>query len=218
MVTTSPVYLEVGSKRTFACSLEWPGLARAAKTEEAALEALSSYVPRYARVAGGAGLRLDLGTEQPWEVVERVPTRSGGADFGVPTTVLGSDWDAVGTEEAGRTTALLGASWPLFDEALASAPGSLRKGPRGGGRDRDAIGAHVVAAEHMFAGKVGLKLPVPAPGDAAAISANREALMAWCRSGQALGTARAGWPPRYGARRLIWHVLDHLWEIEDRRE
>jgi hypothetical protein len=218
MVANSPVYLEAGSKRTFACSLEWPGLARAGKTEETALEALRSYIPRYARVAGGAGLRLDLSPDEPWDVVERVPTRSGGADFGVPTTVLGSDWEAVGTEEAGRTTALLGASWPLFDEAVATAPGSLRKGPRGGGRDRDAIAAHVAAAEQMFAAKVGLKLPVPAPGDAEVISANREALMAWCRSGQALETGRPGWPPRYAARRLIWHVLDHLWEIEDRRE
>ena len=26
------------------------------------------------------------------------------------------------------------------------------------------------------------------------------------------------WPPRYAARRLAWHVLDHLWEIEDRSD
>jgi hypothetical protein len=24
------------------------------------------------------------------------------------------------------------------------------------------------------------------------------------------------WPPRYAARRIVWHVLDHAWEIEDR--
>jgi hypothetical protein len=24
------------------------------------------------------------------------------------------------------------------------------------------------------------------------------------------------WPPRYAARRIAWHVLDHAWEIEDR--
>ena len=24
------------------------------------------------------------------------------------------------------------------------------------------------------------------------------------------------WPPRYAARRLAWHVLDHAWEIEDK--
>lgn len=25
-----------------------------------------------------------------------------------------------------------------------------------------------------------------------------------------------GWPPRYAARRIAWHVLDHAWQIEDR--
>jgi hypothetical protein len=25
-----------------------------------------------------------------------------------------------------------------------------------------------------------------------------------------------GWPPRYAARRIAWHVLDHAWEVEDR--
>ena len=25
-----------------------------------------------------------------------------------------------------------------------------------------------------------------------------------------------GWPPRYAARRIAWHALDHAWEIEDR--
>lgn len=26
------------------------------------------------------------------------------------------------------------------------------------------------------------------------------------------------WPPRYAARRIAWHVLDHAWEIEGRAE
>jgi hypothetical protein len=26
------------------------------------------------------------------------------------------------------------------------------------------------------------------------------------------------WPPRYAARRIAWHALDHTWEIEDRTE
>jgi hypothetical protein len=24
------------------------------------------------------------------------------------------------------------------------------------------------------------------------------------------------WPPRFFVRRVAWHVLDHLWEIQDR--
>ena len=27
-----------------------------------------------------------------------------------------------------------------------------------------------------------------------------------------------GWPLRYAARRIAWHVLDHTWEMEDRSE
>ena len=27
-----------------------------------------------------------------------------------------------------------------------------------------------------------------------------------------------GWPPRYAARRVAWHVLDHAWEMQDRGE
>jgi hypothetical protein len=214
----SPVDEESGAKRTFACSLAWPGLARQGKSEEAALATLRSYVPRYAPVAARGGLGFDLVDEQAWKVVERVPTRSGGADFGVPTTVLESDETPVSADEARHTAAVLAAAWELFDEVAAAAPPSLRKGPRGGGRDRDAVVAHVAAAEQMFGGKVGVKLPVPAPGDSEAVAANRAALLSWCRSGDATPTARAGWPPRYAARRLIWHVLDHLWEIEDRRE
>ncbi len=216
MVAASPVYIEAGAKRVFACSLEWPGLCRVAKTEEGALMALSEYAARYAPVAARAGIGFGAGPGPGWEVVERVPTRSGGADFGAPTRALERDHEPVSRQEAGRTAALVSAAWELFDEIVAGAPGSLRKGPRGGGRDRDAIVGHVVAAEQMFAQRVGFKLAVPVPGDRAVVEANRAAILEWCRSGENLATARPGWPPRYAARRLLWHVLDHAWEIEDR--
>jgi hypothetical protein len=210
------VYIETGKSRCFACSLDWPGLARSAKGEEAALSTLSDYVPRYAVVAGKAGVDFPLAEAQPWSIVDRVPTRSGGADFGVPTTVLESDSAEWPVPEAGRTADLLAASWDLLDEVAAGAPQALRKGPRGGGRDRDAITQHVAAAEQMFGRKVGLALPVPHEGERSVVRANRKAILDWCRSGGASAQGRAGWPPRYASRRLIWHVLDHAWEIEDR--
>ena len=218
MIASSNVYIETGSKRAFACSLEWPGLARSAKSEDAALAALGSYVERYSPVAARAGLPFDVADGQRWVVVERVPTRSGGADFGVPTTVLGSDHGGVCKDEAFRTAALLVASWDFLAEMAEGAPPELRKGPRGGGRDRDAVVAHVAAAEQMFGKKVGLKLPVPAPGATDIVAANRAAILTWCRSGKASAEASSDWPPRYAARRLLWHVLDHAWEIEDRRQ
>ena len=36
----------------------------------------------------------------------------------------------------------------------------------------------------------------------------------WCRT----PLVPKGWPPRYAARRIAWHVLDHAWEMEDRSE
>jgi hypothetical protein len=213
----SPVYIEAGARRCFACSLEWPGLSRSGKSEEAALAALSTYVPRYAVMTAKAGVEFPLTEGQPWSIVQRVPTRSGGADFGAPTAVLESDADGWGPAEAARGAALMAGSWELFDEAAAGAPESLRKGPRGGGRDRDAIADHVAAAEQLFGRKVGLSLAVPGPGDRRVLLANRQSILEWCRSGSvARSPAEAGWPPRSATRRLIWHVLDHAWEIEDR--
>ena len=193
-------------------------MSRSGKTEDAALVALGAYVQRYSPVAARATIDFGPFEDEQWVVVERVPTRSGGADFGVPTTVLASDYGDLGADEASRTAALLAASWEFLDQIAAGAPPELRKGPRGGGRDRDAVVAHVAAAEHLFGRKVGFKLPEPAPGDRDAIVANRAVLLEWCRSGKARPEAAGGWPPRYAARRLIWHVLDHAWEIEDRRQ
>jgi hypothetical protein len=216
MSASSGVYIETGNKRAFACSLEWPGLSRSGKTEDAALASLTSYVPRYSPVAARAGVNFDLMNDQQWLVVERVPTRSGGADFGVPTTVLSSDHGDVAPDEASRTAALLSASWEFLDAVAAEAPAQLRKGPRGGGRDRDAVVGHVAASEQMFGRKVGLKLAVPGPDDRDVVVANRAAILEWCRSGETYPGAGDAWPARYAARRLIWHVLDHAWEIEDR--
>jgi hypothetical protein len=52
----SPVCLEEGPKKVFASALDWPGWSRAGRNEEAALEALESYRPRYEVVARRAGV------------------------------------------------------------------------------------------------------------------------------------------------------------------
>jgi len=46
------VALEVGSKRTFATALDWPGWCRSGRDEAGALDALLAYAPRYAAVLG----------------------------------------------------------------------------------------------------------------------------------------------------------------------
>jgi hypothetical protein len=212
------VGIELGSKRVFACALDWPGWCRSGKTDELALEALAAYAPRYGVVTERAGIELPAGVADQFEVVERVKG-SGATDFGVPHEVVDADRAAVPAKEAERRAELVAAAWAVFDQVAAGAPAELRKGPRGGGRDRDKIVDHVLGAEASYARHLGIKHPQPARDDRAAIEALRAEILGVLRE-RSDGAARTpkGWPPRYAARRIAWHVLDHAWEIEDRSE
>lgn len=206
-------YLEAGAKRVFACALDWPGWCRSGKTEEQALAALAAYAPRYAPVAAHARIRFPAAAKD-LQVVERLKGTAT-TDFGAPDREATSDRKPLTRQEADRLAALLSAAWAIFDRVLARAPAELRKGPRGGGRDRDAIRDHVMGAEAAYARKQGIRLP---PGnDAAGVAAMRKAILESLKS--AVGpqkVAERAWPARYATRRAAWHVLDHAWEIEDR--
>jgi hypothetical protein len=206
------VYLEVGKRRVFASAADWPGWTRSGKDEKLALDALAAATPRYAQVAKAARIAFAPGTG--FEVVERLPGDAT-TEFGAPGAIAKSESKRLTKKEAGRLSALVAASWTVLDRVVETAPTSLRKGPRGGGRDRDAIVDHVLGAETMYARKLGLRLQQPDPGDAAALREFRNEIVAGLRSGTKRVTER-GWPARYAARRMAWHVLDHAWEIEDR--
>jgi len=215
---STAVYIESGSKRVFACALEWPGWCRSGKNEAQALEALAAAAPRYAVVAAAAGLPFPTRTSIMFAVVERLPG-SASTDFGAPGEIASQDTEPLMAQEAARLAGLVAASWRVFDQVVGGAPAELRKGPRGGGRDRDAIVAHVLGAEASYARKLGIRLPPPPPEDPAAVTALRTAIseVLVAPSNEAAGVER-GWPKRYLARRIAWHVLDHAWEIEDRSQ
>lgn len=138
-------------------------------------------------------------------------------EFGAPSKAASVEVRPATAREANRAAALLEAAWTVLDEVVASAPADLRKGPRGGGRDRDAMYEHVLSAEQAYAGKVGVRVRPPSRDDTAAIAAMREALLAVIRADRTGKPAReGGWAPRYCARRVAWHALDHAWEIQDR--
>ena len=209
------VCMEAGQRRVFAAALDWPGWCRSGRTEEAALGALAAAAPRYAIVAAEAEVAFPA-TPAEFEVVERLPG-STTTDFGAPDAVAAADREPLSPRAAKRLAALLSASWRVFDRVVATAPAELVKGPRGGGRDRDQIVDHVLGAESGYARKIGVRHGVPARDDDAAVAALREAIVAvlrGARSGDPL--VERGWPARYAARRIAWHVLDHAWEIEDR--
>ncbi len=138
--------IELGAKRVFASALDYPGWARSARTEEAALEALVQYAPRYALIAARAG--VELPTDFALDVIERVPG-NGTTDFGAPDRAFAVEDDTRPAAEARRLQAMGDAGWAAFTEVSSAAPEQLRKGPRGGGRDRSEVIEHVQGADAM---------------------------------------------------------------------
>ena len=176
------VSLEVTPNQTVASALDWPGWCRAGRDERAALAALASYAERYAPVAEHAGLSFPSTVD--FDLVEQVP--------GGPTTAFAApecrrpfpqvtaeaERSEVTPAQARRLVDLLTAVWATFDQVAAASPAELRKGPRGGGRDRDEIIDHVIGAETAYARKLGVKLKQPATDNLTAIQELREAIAA----------------------------------------
>lgn len=190
------VYLEQGRTWTFACAVDWPGWARRGKGDQVALDELSAYAHRYALVV----------PEFSPGVLRVVGTLPGNAttDFGAPDAR--GPWDEEDVD--GELLAdRLEQCWAAWDRAVAAATPQLRKGPRGGGRDRDAVSAHVQEAERSYGRMLGVRLPPCTPW-----AEQRQALSAAVRA----GAPDARWPLPYAVRRFAWHVLDHAWEIEDK--
>jgi hypothetical protein len=199
-VPTSRVYLEEGKKTVFAASIDWPGWCRRARTSDLALEALDAYAPRYAQIAT---VPFDPGT------IEVVGTAKGNGttDYGAPDARGPWDDATLTPLELERQIALLQDCWNFFDVVVANSPATLRRGPRGGGRDRDEIADHVREAERAYCSVMGFRVAPRTPWDE-----QRDVVLTTLRS----HTPSAKWPVAYAIRRCAWHVVDHAWEIEDK--
>ena len=211
------VMIERGKKKTVASAFDWPGWDRSAKSEEEALGVLASYRSRYARVAELAGLSREFQSTGAFEVVERVDG-TGMTDFyGVSAKSARPEQQQMSDDECERKISLLRACWTHFDNVSSLASAELRKGPRGGGRDRDKIVRHVNGAEiHEFARKVGVMTALAAWQNPDDLRAHRDAFCSAIRAYNARGAAARTWTLQFVIRRSAYHVLDHAWEMEDR--
>jgi hypothetical protein len=206
--------LESTPKKTFASALDWPGWSRSGKTDELAIENLLAYAIRYVPVVREAGLEFPDAFDV--DVVERTDGGAG-TEFGVPSVIHDADRRPVDAGEADRLASIVEAAWATFDRVAAGAPAELRKGPRGGGRDRDKMIGHVIGSDGAYAREIGLRFKEPALGDRRAIEEIRAAILNVLRE-PSDGSPLAGrkWTARYAARRIAWHALDHAWEMQDR--
>jgi hypothetical protein len=206
-------------KRSVAFSIDWPGWSRGAKTAELALEMLESYRERYRPVAGLAGMAREFDAAGPLEIVEdRVGT--GSTDFwGISFSPSAAELGAMGEAELERAIMLLRACWALFDGLAARVSPEMRKGPRGGGRDRDRIISHTIRTESEdFAKRVGLRIPEGAALTPDGLRQHRDAYVAAMRSYNAGEFERRmqSWTLPFLIRHSAFHTLDHAWEMEDK--
>lgn len=211
--------LEVGpkGKKAAAYAPDWPGLERGAKTGDAAIEALFEYLPRYAKVAKRAGMQAEFAAITGVKLVERYPG-TGSTDFwGISFAFSGLDEGPLSKEDLDRELALLRACWWYFDGVRGRVSAVMRKGPRGGGRDRDRIVRHVLGVEQDWARKVGVHTPDDAVVvDDVGLKAYRAEYCSAIRAFHAEGRLARTWPLRYLIRHTAYHTMDHAWEMEDK--
>ncbi len=219
MVDKLRLTLEVGpkGKKVAAVAPDWPGLERGASTPEAAVEKLRSYLPRYANVARLAGLDAQFAAIEGVDVVETYPG-IGSTDFwGISFAFSSNDRRAVSSRELDRELSLLQACWTFFDDVRGRVSPEMRKGPRGGGRDRDRIVLHTINNERDWAKKVGVDLPGGEDvTDAKGLARFREAYASAIRAFHAEEKMARTWPLRFLIRHTAFHTMDHAWEMEDK--
>ena len=206
-------------KRFVAFALDWPGWSRGAKSAESRAgdaRVLSAALPSGRRARRDGREFDDAG---PLDVVEdRVGT--GSTDFwGISFSPSAGEQDPMGEAELERAITLLQACWSFFDGVAARVSPEMRKGPRGGGRDRDRIIRHTIRTESEdFAKQVGLRIPEGAALSPDGLRQHRETYVAAMRAYNAGEVERRmrSWTLPFLLRHSAYHTLDHAWEMEDK--
>jgi hypothetical protein len=206
-------------KRSVAFSLDWPGWSRGAKTADLALETLESYRQRYRPIADLAGMAREFDAAGPLEIVEdRVGT--GSTDFwGISFSPSSTEQGPLTEAELDRGIKILKACWAFFDGVAARVSPEMRKGPRGGGRDRNRIIRHTIRTESEdFAKQVGLRIEEEAALSPEGLKQHRETYLAAMRAYNAgkVEKRMRSWTLPFLIRHSAFHTLDHAWEMEDK--
>ena len=205
-------------KKAVAFALDWPGWSRGAKSPELALERLESYRVRYRPVAVAAGMGEEFDAAGGLQVVEdRVGTSS--TDFwGISLSPSAHEFEPLDDNELERKIRLLRACWQVFDAVAARVSPEMRKGPRGGGRNRDQIVRHTLRVESEdFAKRVGLRIAEESALTPVALRDYREAYVAAMRTyNNGEGKRMRSWNLPFLIRHSAFHTMDHAWEMEDK--
>jgi len=215
-----PVVLERGpkGKKVVAFAIDWPGWSRGERMADLALAKLESYRQRYRPVALAASLADEFDQAGPLDVIEdRLGT--GSTDFwGISFSPSDSEQGPMGDDEFNRKVSLLRACWAYFDSVAQRVSAEMRKGPRGGGRDRDRIIRHTLRTEsEHFARQVGLRVPEGGALTTDGLASFRDEYVTAMHAYNAgEGKRMRSWTLPFLIRHSAFHVMDHAWEMEEK--
>jgi hypothetical protein len=206
-------------KKVAAFAIDWPGWSRGARTGPDAVELLEAYRERYRPITHLAGLDAEFDAAGPIDIVED-HVGVGSTDFwGISFAPSSSELAPMPEDELQRKLALLQASWRYFDGVAARVSPEMRKGPRGGGRNRDEIIRHALGWERAdLVKRVGVVLDPVVPPTPEGFRSHRDEYVAALRTYNAEGRMAGGrnWTIALLLRHSAYHVLDHAWEMEDK--
>lgn len=212
------ILLELGpkGKKHAAFAPDWPGLSRGAKTPEGAVDRVIEYLPRYAPIAHLAGFGDEFDRiDRAGEIVE-VPGTPSTDYWAISFGISDFDREPMSQADLDRDLALLRACWTFFDAVAERVSDDLRKGPRGGGRDKDHLIRHTLFAEQEWRTAVGFPKPERSLVEPEEREAGRAAFLEAIRRYHAEGKSAGKSPLRRLIRHSAYHTLDHAWEMEDR--
>lgn len=218
MTNTIRVAVESGKKgkKSAAYAIDWPGWNRGGKSDDEAYANWAGYRDRYRSIAERAGLLDEFDAQLGSEIVVSYQG-TGSTDFwGISFAPSPLDIGPLEGNVIERRLKLLWACWGYFDDVAARVSPVLKKGPRGGGRDRDEIVNHVLGNERGWASGVGVEYPPGVILDPEVRRQFREDLADGLRTYNAEGKKSGTWQPSFFLRHAAYHTLDHAWEMEDR--
>ncbi len=211
--------IELGpkGKKSVAYAIDWPGWSRGARTPEKAIDVLEAYRQRYRPIADIAGFGAEFDAVGPLVEVDRY-TGTGSTDFwGISFAASPEEQSGMSEEQLERRLALLQAAWAYFDQVAGRVSAELKKGPRGGGRDRDQIINHTLGWERSgLAVNVGIEYPEGVLTDPDVLRQYRKELVEAFREHHAKGLKARKWEVSHLIRHCAFHMLDHAWEMEDK--
>lgn len=217
------VAIETGpkGKKFVAYAIDWPGLERNGKSPDEAFTKMESYRARYQAIANRAEFGQAFETEPAGKIVQEYEG-TGSTDFwGISFAHGPNDHEAMSDDDVERHLALLNACWDEFDEIGMRVSPELKRGPRGGGRNRDEIVGHLVASELQWLRKLDIRPDFREILPPVQRREHHQRVLAELRRRHQEGLpvkSKTGppWTVRFTIRHLAYHVMDHAWEMEDK--